>query len=207
MPMPPTGSMGVMGGPAAPPQPHPPPQWSSFSQPHAQHQQQQQPGAGFGGMGGGAPFNPASIAEMANNPMAQLGMRYGREMVQTSLQRYMPGASGAWNAMRYYFHINNSYVKNKLRVRVLLHSPPPPLATTAVAATAAARCPQSLHKSKLQLVGVRAYPTLSPAPPRSRAELPAETAIPVRVAQLCARAGRRGQPHGRGRPWRRRQRR
>ena len=45
----------------------------------------------MGGMGSGA-FNPAALAEMTNNPMAQLGIKYGSDMVQTSLQRYMPGA-------------------------------------------------------------------------------------------------------------------
>ena len=84
--------------------------------------------------------------------MAQLGIKYTNEIVQSSIARYLPGAlrgpclpyalrerqtvalvcdvllcrprvTGAaalWTGLRYYFDVNNSYVKNKLRVRVCL---------------------------------------------------------------------------------------
>ena len=103
------GSMGMMGGggggggypQASAPLQHPLAQHGSAG------------GFNFGGSGGGGTggFN---IAEVAANPMAQLGMKYGKEMMQSSLARYLPGAAALWAALRYYFDVNNSYVKNKL---------------------------------------------------------------------------------------------
>ena len=65
-------------------------------------------GPGFGGPGFGG---------LEANPLANLGMQYGKQLVASGVSRYMPGASSFWNALRYYFDVNNSYVKNKLRVR------------------------------------------------------------------------------------------
>ena len=57
------------------------------------------------------------MAEVAANPMAQLGIKYGSEIMKSSIAQYMPGAAALWGALRYYFDVNNGYVQIKLRVR------------------------------------------------------------------------------------------
>ena len=49
--------------------------------------------------------------------MAQMGMAYGRDLVQGGISRYMPGAAALYGSLRLYFDVNNAYVVRKLRVR------------------------------------------------------------------------------------------
>lgn len=56
----------------------------------------------------------ASPADLASNPLASLAVQKGGELVTSSLAKYMPGALALWRSLRYYFHVNNSYVRNKL---------------------------------------------------------------------------------------------
>lgn len=56
----------------------------------------------------------ASPSDLASNPLASLAVQKGGELVTSSLAKYMPGALALWRSLRYYFHVNNSYVRTKL---------------------------------------------------------------------------------------------
>lgn len=102
-PLPNVGSMGTIGQatpfvPAPAPATHAPAVAASFAAPTAPgffpqpaattvHQRAHPPAAA---VPSGA-FDPSVIAQVASNPMAQLGMQYGRDMVQGSIAKYMPG--------------------------------------------------------------------------------------------------------------------
>ena len=47
---------------------------------------------------------------------APLAAQFGANMVQSTIGKYLPFASALWHSLRYYFDVNNSYVKNKLVV-------------------------------------------------------------------------------------------
>jgi hypothetical protein len=69
-------------------------------------------------VGGGPPMAAntfpfaASDYAVAAQPMLAIGSQMGR----AAIGHYLPFASALWHSLRYYFEVNNSYVKNKLRV-------------------------------------------------------------------------------------------
>lgn len=96
--LPNVGSMGTIGqaAPFLPPltvaASAPVPTYPAMQQPESQPAFFQLPTHQRGGVPAGA-FDPSVIAQVASNPMAQLGMQYGRDMVQSSIAKYMPGAN------------------------------------------------------------------------------------------------------------------
>lgn len=76
-------------------------------------------------------FKPAAISEdkfaagitsMADNPLAQLGLQYGKGFVDSTMAKYIPGLANLWQNLKYYFDVNNEYVLSKLKVREKLHN-------------------------------------------------------------------------------------
>lgn len=51
--------------------------------------------------------------------MAGLAMNSAQDFLQKQSEMYLPGAYGVWGSLKYYFTVNNSYVKSRLKVRVL----------------------------------------------------------------------------------------
>ncbi|TYZ63288.1 hypothetical protein PybrP1_009077 [[Pythium] brassicae (nom. inval.)] len=93
-------------------------------------QQQQQPGFGFGGAptfqsppgSQGAqprmmqPQQPDFINQISTNPMAGLAMNTAQDFLHKQSAIYLPGAYGVWGSLKYYFTVNNSYVKSRLKI-------------------------------------------------------------------------------------------
>jgi len=50
--------------------------------------------------------------------MAGLAMNTAQDFLSKQSERYLPGAYGVWGNLKYYFTVNNSYVKSRLKVRV-----------------------------------------------------------------------------------------
>jgi hypothetical protein len=55
---------------------------------------------------------------MVTNQVAMLAMHKGQELMTSSVAKYLPGAMALWRSLRYYFRVNNTYVRTKL-TRVL----------------------------------------------------------------------------------------
>lgn len=51
--------------------------------------------------------------------MAGLAMNTAQDFLHKQSALYLPGAYGVWGSLKYYFTVNNSYVKSRLKVRVL----------------------------------------------------------------------------------------
>lgn len=51
-----------------------------------------------------------------SNPMAGLAMNTAQDFLNKQSERYLPGAYGIWGSVKYYFSVNNSYVKSRLKV-------------------------------------------------------------------------------------------
>ncbi|KAH7481968.1 hypothetical protein PRIC1_009568 [Phytophthora ramorum] len=83
-----------------PPQQTPP---NSNPRPHMQHPQQQQD----------------FINQFSSNPMAGLAMNSAQDFLQKQSEMYLPGAYGVWGSLKYYFTVNNSYVKSRLKILLL----------------------------------------------------------------------------------------
>ncbi|KAE8986810.1 hypothetical protein PR003_g21777 [Phytophthora rubi] len=74
-------------------------------QPHMQHPQQAQ--------------QPDFINQFSSNPMAGLAMNSAQDFLQKQSEMYLPGAYGVWGSLKYYFTVNNSYVKSRLKILLL----------------------------------------------------------------------------------------
>ncbi|DAZ95507.1 TPA: hypothetical protein N0F65_001846 [Lagenidium giganteum] len=83
------------------------PQHPNFLQQHQQQQQQRQQ------------QQPDFFNDISQNPMAGLAMNTAQDFLQKQSQIYMPGAYGVWGSLKYYFTVNNSYVKNRLKMLLL----------------------------------------------------------------------------------------
>jgi hypothetical protein len=59
-----------------------------------------------------------STSDMVTNQVAMLAMHKGQELMTSSVAKYLPGAMALWRSLRYYFRVNNTYVRTKL-TRVL----------------------------------------------------------------------------------------
>lgn len=44
-------------------------------------------------------------------------MNSAQDFLQKQSEMYLPGAYGVWGSLKYYFTVNNSYVKSRLKVR------------------------------------------------------------------------------------------
>eukprot|EP01138_Halocafeteria_seosinensis_P015213 gb/GECG01015526.1/.p1 GENE.gb/GECG01015526.1/~~gb/GECG01015526.1/.p1 ORF type:complete len:183 (+),score=21.87 gb/GECG01015526.1/:1-549(+) len=84
--------------------------WQMPPQSQTPQQQQQQFGAAAG-TGFNQPF-----ANVQSHPMAQVGLEYGKNLMHSTAAHYVPGALALWTSLRYYFQVNNSYVKSKLKI-------------------------------------------------------------------------------------------
>ena len=73
-------------------------------------------GGGPGGGGGGPGFDSFANEMIGNNAAAQMGLRYGKDMVQSSLGKYLPGAHLAWDSLKGYFLVDNKYVTTKMKL-------------------------------------------------------------------------------------------
>ncbi|CAI5726185.1 unnamed protein product [Peronospora destructor] len=85
-----------------------PPQHTPMSnnpQQHVQHPQQVQ--------------QPDFINQFSSNPMAGLAMNSAQDFLQKQSEMYLPGAYGIWGSLKYYFTVNNSYVKSRLKILLL----------------------------------------------------------------------------------------
>ncbi|KAK1948444.1 Protein YIF1B [Phytophthora citrophthora] len=89
------------GGYGQNPQQSPP---NSNPRVHTQHPQQGQ---------------PDFINQFSNNPMAGLAMNSAQDFLQKQSEMYLPGAYGVWGSLKYYFTVNNSYVKSRLKILLL----------------------------------------------------------------------------------------
>ncbi|KAG1703295.1 hypothetical protein DVH05_008204 [Phytophthora capsici] len=90
------------GGYGQNPQQSPP---NSNPRMHAQHPQQGQ--------------QPDFINQFSSNPMAGLAMNSAQDFLQKQSEMYLPGAYGVWGSLKYYFTVNNSYVKSRLKILLL----------------------------------------------------------------------------------------
>lgn len=50
--------------------------------------------------------------------MAGLAMNTAQDFLHKQSALYLPGAYGVWGSLKYYFTVNNSYVKSRLKVRL-----------------------------------------------------------------------------------------
>lgn len=48
--------------------------------------------------------------------MAGLAMNTAQDFLHKQSALYLPGAYGVWGSLKYYFTVNNSYVKSRLKV-------------------------------------------------------------------------------------------
>lgn len=51
--------------------------------------------------------------------MAGLAMNTAQDFLTKQSERYLPGAYGIWGSLKYYFTVNNSYVKSRLKILLL----------------------------------------------------------------------------------------
>ncbi|TMW60456.1 hypothetical protein Poli38472_000498 [Pythium oligandrum] len=72
-------------------------------QQRAQHHQQQQQ-------------QPDFMNQISQNPMAGLAMNTAQDFLSKQSAIYLPGAYGVWGSLKYYFTVNNSYVKSRLKM-------------------------------------------------------------------------------------------
>ncbi|EEY65613.1 uncharacterized protein PITG_03119 [Phytophthora infestans T30-4] len=59
------------------------------------------------------------INQFSSNPMAGLAMNSAQDFLQKQSEMYLPGAYGVWGSLKYYFTVNNSYVKSRLNILLL----------------------------------------------------------------------------------------
>uniref|UniRef100_A0AAV1T621 Protein YIF1 n=1 Tax=Peronospora matthiolae TaxID=2874970 RepID=A0AAV1T621_9STRA len=59
------------------------------------------------------------INQFPGNPMAGLAMNSAQDFLQKQSEMYLPGAYGIWGSLKYYFTVNNSYVKSRLKILLL----------------------------------------------------------------------------------------
>ncbi len=57
-----------------------------------------------------------SPPEYGFSTAAPVAVQLGANMVNSTIGKYLPFASAMWHSLRYYFDVNNAYVKNKLQV-------------------------------------------------------------------------------------------
>lgn len=62
--------------------------------------------------GANAP-NPFNMLQ--NNPMAAAGLSAGSNFLNNNVKAHLTGVTAFWGSLRYYFDVNNQYVKNKLK--------------------------------------------------------------------------------------------
>lgn len=51
--------------------------------------------------------------------MAGLAMNTAQEYLNKQSELYLPGAYGVWGSLKYYFTVNNSYVKSRLKILLM----------------------------------------------------------------------------------------
>lgn len=51
--------------------------------------------------------------------MAGLAMNTAQEYLNKQSELYLPGAYGIWGSLKYYFTVNNSYVKSRLKILLM----------------------------------------------------------------------------------------
>lgn len=97
---------------------------SSFNAPAAPGQPQQQPRqpgtmrmppSGPPSQGGQQDF----INQLSQNPMAGLAMNTAQDFLSKQSAIYLPGAYGFLGSVKYYFIVNNSYVKSRLKILLM----------------------------------------------------------------------------------------
>ncbi|GAB9463318.1 hypothetical protein Gpo141_00000783 [Globisporangium polare] len=85
----------------------------------------QSPPGSHGAMGGGQPQQqpqsrmhqqPDFMNQISSNPMAGLAMNTAQDFLHKQSALYLPGAYGVWGSLKYYFTVNNSYVKSRLKI-------------------------------------------------------------------------------------------
>ncbi|CAI5715603.1 unnamed protein product [Hyaloperonospora brassicae] len=59
------------------------------------------------------------LNQLSGNPMAGLAMNSAQDFLQKQSEMYLPGAYGVWGSLKYYFTVNNSYVKSRLKILLL----------------------------------------------------------------------------------------
>ncbi|GLD91481.1 hypothetical protein PINS_up000014 [Pythium insidiosum] len=59
---------------------------------------------------------PDFINQLSQNPMAGLAMNTAQDFLTKQSAIYLPGAYGIWGNTKYYFTVNNSYVKSRLKI-------------------------------------------------------------------------------------------
>lgn len=52
--------------------------------------------------------------------MAGLAMNTAQDFLSKQSERYLPGAYGIWGSLKYYFTVDNSYVKSRLKVSLVV---------------------------------------------------------------------------------------
>ena len=60
--------------------------------------------------------SPPASDYAAFGTAAPVAVQLGANMVNSTIGKYLPFASAMWHSLRYYFDVNNTYVKNKLLV-------------------------------------------------------------------------------------------
>jgi YIF1 len=76
-------------------------------QQHQQQQQQQQPNWNQ--------WAPAGV----NEQMLNVGGTMAKSFISSNMARYQPGVHGFWTSLKYYFAVDNSYVRKKLTILLL----------------------------------------------------------------------------------------
>jgi protein transport protein YIF1 len=71
------------------------------------HQQQQQPNWNQ--------WAPAGV----NEQMLNVGGTMAKSFISSNMARYQPGVHGFWTSLKYYFAVDNSYVRKKLTILLL----------------------------------------------------------------------------------------
>lgn len=62
---------------------------------------------------------PDFMNQFSSNPMAGLAMNSAQDFLHKQSELYLPGAYGMWGNLKYYFTVNNSYVKSRLKILLL----------------------------------------------------------------------------------------
>ncbi|RLN52810.1 hypothetical protein BBJ29_000751 [Phytophthora kernoviae] len=65
------------------------------------------------------PQQPDFMNQFSSNPMAGLAMNSAQDFLHKQSELYLPGAYGIWGSIKYYFTVNNSYVKSRLKILLL----------------------------------------------------------------------------------------
>jgi len=80
--------------------------------------QQANYGGGGGGGGGGQPSgtNMPDYFKSVSPEMLNFGLNAGKDIFNKQRDKWMPGVSGFWHSLKYYFSVNNQYVIKKITV-------------------------------------------------------------------------------------------